>query len=117
MAEHAHVCACVIEPGRSRRGYLAVFKQYMTEGDLEAAPPENKSSGEPAGFKVIHVAGHGGNRREPPQALNHVCAADVAGMEDLPYPRKMPLDGRIIQPMRIGDHPDPRYRASDQCAA
>jgi len=45
-----------------------------------------------------------------------VHPADVAGMENLLHVGQMPLDGRIVQPMRIRDHPDPHDRALDQRA-
>jgi len=116
MAEHAHIRMCLIEPGRSRRRYLAVFKHHVTKCDLEAAPTQDPPSWKSAGFKVIHVAGHGGHRGEPPEALDDMCAADVAGMEDLLYTGKMPLDGRIVQSMRIGDDADALCRSLDQRA-
>ena len=69
-----------IQPGSRLRGDLSIFIQHMTKRDLEAATLENQPAGKPAGFIVVHIAGHGRYRRQSLQASNHFFAADIAGM-------------------------------------
>lgn len=106
-----------IQPGSRLRGDLSIFIQHMTKRDLEAATLEDQPAGKPAGFIVVHIAGHGRDRRQSLQASNHFFAADIAGMQNLLDPDKMALDGGIVQPMRIGNDSNAEGAAPGQPGA
>ena len=108
MAKQADVRLLVFQPGRRLRCHLPFFIQHMAEGDLQPASSKNSPPGEPAGFILVHIAGYRRHRRKALQTLNHVLVANVAGMEDFLYRGKIPLEGWIVETMRIRDHPDPQ---------
>jgi hypothetical protein len=78
----------------------------MAQGDLEPTSPKNAPPGEPAGFILVHIAGYRRHWRKALQTPDHVFVADIACMKNFLHRDKMPLDGWIVEPMRIRNHPD-----------
>lgn len=106
MAKEADVGLLVFQPGRRLGCHLPFFIQHMAESDLEPTPSKNAPPGEPAGFILVHVAGYCRHRRKALQTPDYIFVADVACMKDFLHRDKMSLDGWIVEPMRIRDHPD-----------
>jgi len=53
-----------IQPGSRLRGDLSIYIEDMAERDLEAATLKDQPAGKSAGLIVVHIAGHGGDRRK-----------------------------------------------------
>ena len=93
MAEHADFRLLAIQPGLRFRRHLPSFIQHMTERNSQSAPSQEASSGKPARFVVIHIAGDRRDRRnrleliqefeaEHRVAVSHVPLLDVrAGLK------------------------------------
>src|SRR5690349_7953744 len=106
VAEDADIRLFAIEPRGRIRGQAPLLIQDVTERDRHAGPAQDQSPRKSAGLKVIHIAGHRGDRSHLPQALYHVFAADIAGVQDFFHAGEMPFNGRIVESMRIGDYSD-----------
>jgi hypothetical protein len=117
MSEDTNVGPFTIQPHSRLRGDLSIYIEDMAERDLEAATLKDQPAGKSAGLIVVHIAGHGGDRRKSLQAPNHFFAANIAGMQNLLDPDKMALDGGIVQTMRIGNDSNAERPAPDQPGA
>src|SRR5262245_51803025 len=114
MAKYADIRLFAIQPGRRLGSHLPLFIQHMAECDSQAAPSEDTSPWKSTGFIPVHITGHRRDRRKLPQSANHVLFTDIAGMENFIDRGKMPLDGRIVDSVRVCDHADPDCRALGQ---
>src|SRR5206468_11503187 len=90
--------------------HAASFIQYyVAQRYLASTSAHDDSSGESAVLVVIHIAGNNRDRSESLQALNDISVSNIACMKDFSHACKMLFDSRIIEPVRIGNHPDTKH--------
>jgi len=106
VPEDADVGLLPIQPGPRLFGHDPFFIQNVAEGYLTSTSTNDETSRESAVLVVIDIAGDGRDRSELPQTLKHVTISNISRMKDFGHTRKMLLDSRIIEPVRIGNHAD-----------
>lgn len=106
VSKDADIGLLLIEPGLRLFSDAAFFIQYVAQGYLASASANDDSSGKPAFFIIIDIAGNNRDGSELPQALNDASVSNISRMKNFSHAYKMFFDSRIIEPVRISNHSD-----------
>ena len=117
VSEDTDIGLRLIQPGQRFLRYAPFFIQHVAQRDLASPSAHKEAPGKSALFVVVHITGHHRERRELFQVLEYGVVSNVSSVQDFGHTRKISLDSRIIQSVRIGNHsntklPPPFYGAA-----
>lgn len=110
VSEDTDIGLRLIQPGQRFLRHAPFFIQHVAQCDLASPSVHKEAPGKSAPFVVIHIAGYHRDRSELPQVLKYSPVPDISCMKDFSHTGKMLFNSRIIEPVRIGNHSNPKRR-------